>query len=110
MERGRPQMAAFVQANVGSIPRGDVASKTNEKSHADRAMALIATVRLLALEKRKPQPRGSVGLGPTFRSVTRREAWADPCVLWVQMCAAANKKLDILIGMEPAQAALCRWE
>src|SRR6516165_2097353 len=46
---------------------------------------------------RKPQPRGSVGLGPTFRSVTRREAWADPSALWFQMCAAANKKLDILL-------------
>jgi hypothetical protein len=38
-----------------------------------------------------------VGLGPTFRSVTRREAWADLSALWFQMCAAANKKLDILI-------------
>jgi hypothetical protein len=95
------------QLSVGAIPGG---RSRLHVAHADRATALIATVRLLALGKRKPQPRGSVGLGPTFRSVTRREAWADPFVLWVQMCAAANKKLDILIGMEPAQAALCGWE
>src|SRR5262249_16075283 len=41
-------------------------------------------------QKRKPQPRGMVGLGPPFRSVTRREAWADLYALWFQMCAAAN--------------------